>query len=93
MWERSRNEKDRRWNSQVTSVSFDALGGTEALSIVGIAHAGMAIAFTGWTKELQKTFFTSFIIINDKFQTQKLLYASNPYRSLRLAKIVVIKGY
>lgn len=34
-------------NSQVAAVSFDALGGAEALAIVGVAHAGVAITLAG----------------------------------------------
>lgn len=34
-------------NSQVAAVSFDALGGAEALAVVGVAHAGVAVTLAG----------------------------------------------
>lgn len=47
--------------SQVAAVSFDALGGTETFSVVGVTHAGVTVAFTccsqrgGGTKQTNKT--------------------------------------
>lgn len=32
----------------MAAVSFDALGGAEALAIVGVAHAGVAVTLAGW---------------------------------------------
>lgn len=34
-------------NSQVAAISFDALGGAEALAVVGVAHAGVTVALAG----------------------------------------------
>ena len=34
-------------NSQVAAVSFDAFGGAEALAVVGVAHAGVAVTLAG----------------------------------------------
>lgn len=33
----------------MTAVSFDAFGGAEAFAVVGVAHAGVAIALAGWS--------------------------------------------
>lgn len=46
--DRETGEHHDMWNSQVASVSFDALGGTEALAIVRVAHACVAITLAGW---------------------------------------------
>lgn len=43
-------------DSQVTAVSFDAFGGAEALAVVGVAHASVAVTLAGWShKEKQET--------------------------------------
>lgn len=34
-------------HSQVATVSLDALGGAEALAVVGVAHAGVAVTLAG----------------------------------------------
>lgn len=51
---RAAKEEASRWNSQVTAVSFDALGGAEAFAVVGVAHAGVAVALAGWKRETGK---------------------------------------
>lgn len=33
----------------MAAVSFDAFGGAEAFAVVGVAHAGVAVAFAGWS--------------------------------------------
>ena len=38
-------------NSQVAAVSFDAFGGAEAFAVVGVAHAGVAVAFAGCSQD------------------------------------------
>lgn len=42
-----KEERRRRRYSQVAAVSFDALGRTETLAVVGVAHAGVAVTLTG----------------------------------------------
>lgn len=37
----------RLLNSQVAAVSLDALGGAEALAVVGVAHAGVTVTLAG----------------------------------------------
>lgn len=40
----------------MTAVSFDAFGGAEAFAVVGVAHAGVAVTFAGWShKEKHET--------------------------------------
>jgi len=39
----------------VAAISFDALRGAEALPVVGVAHAGMAVALAGCTKDTTHT--------------------------------------
>lgn len=43
-------------DSQVAAVSFDAFGGAEALAVVGVAHASVAVTLAGWShRETQET--------------------------------------
>lgn len=43
-------------NSLVAAVAFDALGGAEALAVVGVAHAGVAVTLAGWTQKQGNSF-------------------------------------
>lgn len=38
-------------DSQVAAISFDAFRGAEALAVVGVAHAGVAVTLAGCTKD------------------------------------------
>lgn len=38
-------------DSLVAAIAFDALGGAEALAVVGVAHAGVAVTLAGWTQK------------------------------------------
>lgn len=38
-------------NSLVAAIALDALGGAEALAVVGVAHAGVAVTLAGWTQK------------------------------------------
>lgn len=78
LWEYNENEKDKMWNSQVTSISFDALCGTEALSVVGIAHTGMAIAFTGWKKKQNKNIFFILQLLQTRVQNILITVCERP---------------
>ncbi len=40
-------------HSQLTLVSFDALGGTEALPCVDVAHAGMAVTLASCKEKIK----------------------------------------
>lgn len=55
MWEHTGGAEEdirrEKWNSQVAAVSFDAFSGAEALAVVGVAHAGVAVTLAGWTKD------------------------------------------
>lgn len=40
----------------MAAVAFDALGGAEALAVVGVAHAGVAVTLAGWTQKTVQQF-------------------------------------
>ncbi len=37
----------------MAAISFDALCGAEALAVVGVAHAGVAITLAGWKNNMK----------------------------------------
>lgn len=41
------DEHHKTSNSHLAAISFDALGSAEAFAVVGVAHAGVAIALAG----------------------------------------------